>query len=83
MDTPPIPPFSTVAQGLQPGVYEHYKGKRYRVVGVGRHSETLDELVLYQALYGDRSWWVRPVAMFCEEVEVDGQRQPRFLFLHD
>ncbi len=65
------------------GKYLHYKGKEYRVLGVARHSETLEELVVYQLLYGDYSWWVRPLKMFEEFVEVDGQLVPRFKFLEN
>jgi len=50
------------------GIYEHFKGKRYKVIGVAKHSETLEELVVYRALYGDGGLWVRPRAMFCEKV---------------
>ncbi|SEI49906.1 DUF1653 domain-containing protein [Frateuria terrea] len=60
------------------GVYRHYKGQRYQVLGVARHSETLEELVVYRALYGERGLWVRPAAMFSETVNVDGQSLPRF-----
>jgi hypothetical protein len=60
------------------GLYRHYKGQRYRVLGTARHSETLEPLVVYQALYGERGLWVRPAAMFCEQVEVDGRTVPRF-----
>ncbi len=62
----------------RPGLYRHYKGNEYRVIGLARHSETLEPLVVYQALYGERGLWVRPAAMFTGEVEVDGQRRPRF-----
>lgn len=65
------------------GEYEHYKGKRYQVLGVAKHSETLEELVVYQKLYDDRGLWVRPLAMFTEEVEVDGKRMPRFRYIRD
>lgn len=65
----------------QPGRYRHYKGKEYRVLAIARHSETEEELVVYQLLYGDFSWWVRPRKMFLETVEVDGQRVPRFAFV--
>lgn len=61
-----------------PGRYRHYKGNDYQVFGLVRHSETLEELVLYQALYGERGQWVRPVAMFGETVIVDGRTRPRF-----
>lgn len=60
------------------GRYRHYKGLDYQVLGLVRHSETLEPLVLYQALYGERGWWVRPLAMFQETVTVAGQRLPRF-----
>ena len=63
---------------LQPGPYMHYKGLRYEVLGVVRHSETLEPLVLYRADYGQRGLWVRPFAMFTENVEIEGVRQPRF-----
>jgi hypothetical protein len=61
-----------------PGVYRHYKGLMYEVVGTARHSESLDPMTLYRALYGERGLWVRPAAMFNEEVVIDGVRQPRF-----
>ena len=60
------------------GIYRHYKGQRYEVLGVARHSETLEELVVYRALYGEHGLWVRPAAMFSETVTVDGQSLPRF-----
>lgn len=60
------------------GRYRHYKGGEYEVLGVVRHSETLEPLVLYRALYGERGLWVRPHAMFFESVEVDGVRKARF-----
>jgi hypothetical protein len=61
-----------------PGRYRHYKGGEYQVLGLGRHSESLEPLVVYQALYGERGLWVRPAAMFSETVVVDGRRLPRF-----
>jgi hypothetical protein len=60
------------------GIYRHYKGQRYQVLGLARHSETLEELVVYRALYGEHGLWVRPAAMFGETVIVDGQTVPRF-----
>ncbi|WP_346355684.1 DUF1653 domain-containing protein [Azotosporobacter soli] len=63
---------------MQTGLYRHYKGKDYRVLGVARHSETQEELVVYQALYGEGGLWVRPKAMFLEMVVLDGVRVPRF-----
>lgn len=72
---PTPPPLPTEPQ---PGLYRHYKGNPYRVVGLARHSETLEPLVVYQALYGEQGLWVRPAAMFVETVEHGGQRVPRF-----
>ncbi|KAF1724217.1 DUF1653 domain-containing protein [Pseudoxanthomonas japonensis] len=63
---------------LTPGLYRHYKGNDYEVVAVARHSETLEPLVVCRALYGEGGLWVRPYAMFCEEVIVDGQPVRRF-----
>ncbi len=67
----------------QPGLYRHYKGNDYRVIGLARHSETMEQLVVYQALYGERGLWVRPAAMFIEMVEVGGKRVPRFARVGD
>lgn len=61
-----------------PGPYRHYKGLMYEVVGTVRHSESLEPMTLYRALYGDRGLWVRPAAMFNEEVDINGVKQPRF-----
>ena len=66
----------------RPGRYRHYKGNDYEVVGVARHSESGEELVVYRPLY-EASWplWVRPLAMFVETVEVDGRAVPRFAYV--
>ena len=61
-----------------PGLYRHYKGLMYEVMGTVRHSESLEPMTLYKALYGERGLWVRPAAMFNEEVVIDGVRQARF-----
>ena len=61
-----------------PGRYRHYKGGLYEVVGIARHSETQEELVVYRPLYGDSALWVRPRAMFLEMVTVNGMALPRF-----
>lgn len=63
----------------KPGLYRHYKGNEYCVLGLARHSETLEPMVIYQALYGDRGTWVRPVAMFMGKVAVAGRPQLRFV----
>lgn len=64
-----------------PGRYRHYKGGEYEVVGVARHSESDDRLVVYRPLYNDSGLWVRPLAMFLETVIVGGQAIPRFEYL--
>ena len=70
---------------LKKGLYRHFKGKEYEVIGVAHHSETLEPLVVYKALYEGKhpygSLWVRPLAMFQEMVSVDGKKVPRFCFL--
>lgn len=66
-----------------PGLYRHYKGGLYEVLDMVRHSETLEPMTLYRALYGARGLWVRPAAMFLEEVVIEGRRQPRFARLGD
>ena len=63
---------------LKVGKYRNYKGNEYEVIGVAKHSETLEELVVYRALYGEGQVWVRPLKMFLEEIEVNGKRIPRF-----
>ena len=70
-------PFSQNAQELKKGIYEHYKGNRYRVLSVARHSESLEELVVYQQLYGEGDVWVRPLNMFLETTN----GVPRFRFI--
>ncbi|KZY62606.1 hypothetical protein A3742_16045 [Oleiphilus sp. HI0071] len=66
---------------MKPGVYQHYKGQRYEVLGLAHHSETEEELVVYRALYGEHGLWVRPYRMFVEEVSINGELLPRFRFL--
>jgi hypothetical protein len=70
----PLPPLIPTP----PGRYRHYKGLLYEVLDTVRHSETLEAMTLYRALYGEQGLWVRPAAMFNEEVVIDGARQPRF-----
>jgi len=64
---------------IKPGRYRHYKGNEYTVVGTARHSETLEELVVYRQEYGEHGLWVRPKQMYSETVTVDGREVPRFL----
>ncbi len=66
---------------MKPGRYRHFKGKEYIVLGVARHSETEEELIVYRQDYGDHGLWVRPKQMFLETVEVDGRELPRFEFI--
>ena len=66
---------------ISPGRYRHSKGHEYTVLGVARHSETLEELVVYRQEYGDRGLWVRPAAMFAETVNLAGTSVPRFALL--
>lgn len=68
---------------LRLGIYEHYKGNRYKVLGVAKHSETHEDLVMYEALYENElsKLWVRPLTMFLEDVEIEGKKVQRFKFL--
>lgn len=68
-------------ESIKPGRYRHFKGKEYEVLGVARHSETQEELVVYHALYGDFGLWVRPVSMWNETVERDGKTFRRFTYI--
>lgn len=66
---------------LKPGIYRHFKGNQYELIGTARHSETLEPLVVYRALYGDRGLWVRPATMWTEHVQQDGYSGPRFRYI--
>lgn len=66
---------------VRPGRYRHFKGNEYQVLGVARHSETEEEMVVYRALYGEGGLWVRPAAMSLETVTRDGVTQPRFTYI--
>lgn len=82
----PLSPRSPVKQEIfemRPGLYRHYKGKTYQVVGVARHSETQEPLVVYQLLYGNYSLWVRPFNMFNDLVSHEGKMVKRFEFIAD
>ncbi len=66
---------------IKKGIYRHYKGNLYQVIEVATHSETQEQLVVYRTLYGDYSMWVRPLEMFEESIQVDGQEVARFTFI--
>lgn len=78
MAADPLPPLPSEPR---PGRYRHYKGREYRVHHLARHSETQEVLVVYQLLYGDFGFWVRPQAMFVSTVEVEGRSVPRFAWV--
>ena len=65
------------------GIYEHYKGNKYKILGVAKHSETLEKLIVYQALYGNNELWVRSYDMFCEKIVKDGKEIERFKYMGD
>ncbi|MEM5509341.1 DUF1653 domain-containing protein [Pseudoalteromonas sp. AS71] len=66
---------------LKPGIYQHYKGPQYKVIHVATHSETEEQLVIYQALYGEFGIWARPLSMFNETIEKGGNTIPRFAYI--
>ena len=72
---------STKQITLKPGIYRHFKGNRYEVIGVARDSETEEEIVVYRPLYGERGLWVRPLASFSERIERDGHVIQRFCYI--
>ena len=68
---------------IKPGKYRHFKGNYYEVIGIAHHSETMEELVVYRALYGEQGLWVRPAAMWTETVDRDGYHGPRFQYMDE
>ena len=68
---------------IKPGRYSHFKGREYEVIGVAKHSETLEEMVVYRQLYGEHGLWVRPASMWEETVERDGKTYKRFTYIGD
>ena len=66
---------------IQPGIYRHFKGNEYEVIGIAKNSENLEDTVVYRALYGDKGLWVRPLSMFEETIERDGQVFKRFTYI--
>lgn len=77
----PVNPWSDAAKNLKPGRYRHFKGGEYDVLGIVRHSETQEELVLYRSLKDPDRQWVRPLEMFVEDVKRDGYEGPRFTYI--
>jgi len=65
---------------LKPGIYRHFKGNLYELIGVAKHSETLEPMVVYRALYGEGGLWVRPAHMWTEQVDREDYQGPRFVF---
>ena len=70
-------------ESIKPGRYRHFKGGEYELIGTARHSETMEEMVVYRALYGEGGLWVRPAAMWNETVEREGRRFPRFVRIEE
>ena len=68
---------------IKQGRYRHFKGREYEVIGVAKHSETLEEMVVYRQLYGEHGLWVRPASMWEETVERDGKTYKRFTYIGD
>ena len=68
---------------IKPGKYRHFKGNEYEVIGIAKHSETLEPMVVYRALYGEGGLWVRPASMWDEIIERDGQSFKRFTFIEE
>ena len=68
---------------LKPGKYRHFKGREYELIGIAKHSETLEPMVVYRQLYGEHGLWVRPAAMWTETVDRDGYHGPRFQYIGD
>lgn len=66
---------------IRKGLYRHYKGQNYRLIDLCKHSETLEDMVLYQAQHGEKCLWVRPAGMWSEQVTYEGRQQPRFVLL--
>ena len=73
--------FGGIFMDIKPGIYRHFKGNRYEVIGIARHSETMEPMVVYRALYGEGGLWVRPAHMWNEQVERDGYSGPRFQYI--
>ena len=70
-------------EDFRPGIYRHFKGNEYQLLTLARHSETMEEMVVYRALYGEGGVWVRPAAMWNETVQREGYCGPRFIFVRE
>lgn len=68
---------------IKKGRYKHFKGAEYEVIGIAKHSETMEELIVYQALYGERALWVRPISMFLDMKKIEGRLVPRFMLVEE
>jgi hypothetical protein len=68
---------------IKPGRYRHFKGREYEVLGIANHSETMEKMVVYRALYGEHGLWVRPAAMWNEQVDREDYSGPRFIYMED
>ena len=68
---------------IQPGIYRHFKGNRYELLGLAKHAETMEPMVVYRALYGEGGLWVRPAAMWNEIVDKDNYHGPRFQYIEE
>jgi hypothetical protein len=75
------PDLEEIMNELKPGIYRHFKGNLYELIGIAKHSETLEPMVVYRALYGEGGLWVRPAHMWSEQVERDDYKGPRFIFV--
>jgi len=69
------------SKGIKPGKYKHFKGREYELIALAKHSETMEDLVVYRALYGDNAVWVRSLSMFTEKIELDGKKISRFKYI--
>ena len=68
---------------IKPGRYRHFKGREYEVLGIANHSETMEKMVVYRALYGEHGLWVRPAAMWNEQLDREDYSGPRFIYMED
>lgn len=76
-----VGPFHIIMKKIKVGRYKHFKGKEYEVIGLAKHSETLEEFVVYRALYGNKDLWIRPKKMFLEKVQKEGKSVKRFRYI--